>query len=216
MLTARRVGGWRRFFSRLRGPLVGRLHVEVARLTVAGLLLSSVTALFMTASTFDLLPQGSAADVSHPRSAARPVPPPAPWRCCATRRLDDLRELTFPYPGDPTDVFMLKTATGQGYLDQGTGAQLVWADAGLWQRVTETIYMLHTGQGMAWLGLILGLMALGAPFMAVTGLILWVQARRARPRIKANVSGCDRPTPSCWSAAKAAAHGALPQRCMWR
>ncbi len=41
---------------------------------------------------------------------------------------------------------------------------------------------------MAWLGIILGLMALGAPFMAVTGVILWVQARRARPRIKGNVA----------------------------
>ena len=48
--------------------------------------------------------------------------------------------------------------------------------------------MLHTGQGMAWLGMILGLMALGAPFMAATGVILWVQSRRARPRITGNVA----------------------------
>lgn len=83
---------------------------------------------------------------------------------------------------------MLKTDTGEGYLDQGTGAVLIWADASVWQRLNETIYMLHTGQGMAWLGLILGLMALGAPFMAATGLLLWVQARRARPQIKDNVA----------------------------
>lgn len=101
---------------------------------------------------------------------------------------DALRELTFPSPNDATDVFMLKTNTGKGYLDQGTGDILVWADAGTWQRFNETIYMLHTGQGMAWLGVILGLMALGAPFMAVTGVILWVQTRRARPRIKGNIT----------------------------
>ncbi len=187
MLTARRVGGWRRFFSRLRGPLMGRLHVEVARVTVAGLLLSSATALFMTASTFDLLPQNKMPAFPTDVSGQTGATPGTMSMLCDTP-VDSLRELTFPYPDDPTDVFMLKTNLGEGYLDQGTGAMLVWADAGTWQRVSETIYILHTGQGMAWLGLILGLMALGAPFMAVTGVILWVQARRARPRIKGNVA----------------------------
>ena len=51
---------WRRWFTRLRGPLAGRLHVEIARVAVVGLLLSSVTALWMTASTFDLLPDSAA------------------------------------------------------------------------------------------------------------------------------------------------------------
>lgn len=187
MLTARRTGGWRRFFSPLRGPLMGRLHVEVARVTVVGLLLSSVTALFMTASTFDLLPQGSTpafpAEVSGQTGAT-----PGTMALLRDTPVKALRELTFPYPNDPTDVFMLKTGTGEGYLDQGTGAVLVWADVGTWERVSDTVYMLHTGQGMAWLGVILGLMALGAPFMAATGVILWVQARRARPRIKGNVA----------------------------
>ncbi len=187
MLTARRVGGWRRFFSRLRGPLMGRLHVEVARVTVAGLLLSSATAIFMTASTFDLLPQGSPVafpiEVSNQTGAS-----PGTMALLRETPVNTLRELTFPYPGDPTDVFALKTNVGEGYIDQGTGVILVWADAGIWQRLTETIYMLHTGQGMAWLGVILGFMALGAPFMAVTGVILWVQGRRARPRIKGNIA----------------------------
>lgn len=187
MLTARRTGGWRRFFSRLRGPLTARLHVEVARVTVAGLLLSSATALFMTASTFDWLPRGSApafpSQVSGQTGAT-----PGTMALLRDTPVEALRELTFPYPDDPTDVFKLKTNTGEGYLDQGTGEMLIWADAGTWQRFSETIYMLHTGQGMASLGLILGLMALGAPFMAVTGVILWVQARRARPRITGNVA----------------------------
>ncbi len=187
MLTFRRVGGWRRFFSRLRGPLTGRLHVEVARMTVAGLLLSSATALFMTASTFDLLPQGRVpafpTETSQQTGAT-----PGTMSLLRETRVETLRALTFPYPNDPTDVFTLKTTAGEGYIDQGTGGMLVWTDAGLWHRVNETIYMLHTGQGMAWLGVILGLMALGAPFMAVTGVVLWVQARHARPQIKGNVA----------------------------
>ncbi len=188
ILTARRVGGWRRMVSRLRGPLSGRLHVEVARVSVAGLLLSSVTALLMTASTFGLVP----ADRSPPGIPAA-VSGQIGAVVSAIPLLRDtpvavLRELTFPDRGDPTDVFALNTASGAGMLDQGTGATLAWADHGPWQRLTETIYLLHTGQGAAWLGLILGLMALGVPVMAGTGAIIWVHALRARPRVRGNAA----------------------------
>jgi sulfite reductase (NADPH) flavoprotein alpha-component len=186
-LTARRVGGWRRFFCRLRGPLLKRLHIEVARVGVAGLMLSSVTALFMTASTFDLLPTGSTP--AFPSETSNQIgADPAAMSALRETPVNAMRELTFPYPGDPTDVFSLKTASGEGYLDQGTGELLIWADAGFWQRLTETIYMLHTGQGMAWLGVILGVMTLGAPFMAVSGVIIWVQGRHTRPRINGNIA----------------------------
>jgi sulfite reductase (NADPH) flavoprotein alpha-component len=98
----------------------------------------------------------------------------------------ELRELSFPYPGDATDVFTLKTDRGTGYLDQGDGALLAWADLTGWERVSETIYMLHTGQGAATLGLVLGLMALGVPAMGATGVLVWLAGRRGRPRIRGN------------------------------
>ena len=46
--------------------------------------------------------------------------------------------------------------------------------------------MLHTGQGAATLGLVLGLMALGVPAMGGTGVLIWLAGRRARPRIRGN------------------------------
>jgi len=187
MLTARRVGGWRRFFSRLRGPLAGRLHVEVARICVAGLLLSATTALFMTASTFGIIPEGATPDFPQEVSGETGANPGS-MPLLRETNVNALRELTFPYPDDPTDVFTLSTSTGEGYLDQGNGTVLAWIDSGPVQRFTETIYMLHTGQGLATLGLVLGLMALGAPFMAITGVIIWAGHRRARPRIKGNVA----------------------------
>ncbi len=186
MLTRRRVGGWRRIFARLRGPLIGRLHVEVARLTVAGLLLSSITGLFMTASTFGLVPAGGGPPAFPTGISGQTGAVPDAMSLLRDTPVAALRELTFPYPSDPTDVFALKTASGAGYLDQGTGVTLAWVDHDAWQRLSETIYMLHTGQGAAWLGLILGLMVLGAPVMAMTGITLWVRARNARPRIKGN------------------------------
>jgi sulfite reductase (NADPH) flavoprotein alpha-component len=100
----------------------------------------------------------------------------------------ELRSLAFPAFGDAADVFTVKTDRGAGTLDQGTGALLAWSDLTGWQRISETIYMLHTGQGVAGLGLILGLMALGVPIMMATGAILWLAGWRARPRIRGNAT----------------------------
>lgn len=102
--------------------------------------------------------------------------------------VSELRSLAFPDPADATDVFTLKTDRGTGHLDQGTGALLAWSDPSAWQRVSETIDMLHTGRGAAALGLVLGLMALSVPVMAGTGFVLWFAGWRARPRIRGNVA----------------------------
>jgi sulfite reductase (NADPH) flavoprotein alpha-component len=185
LLVVRRVGGWHHWFARLRGPLAGRLHVEIARIAVVGLFLSSTTALWMTASTFDLLPGGGVpampVEVSGETGFA-----PGQMAILAETPVTELRELSFPYPGDATDAFTLKTDRGTGYLDQGTGALLAWTDLTGWERVSETIYMLHTGQGAATLGFVLGLMALGVPAMGMTGVVVWLAGRRGRPRIRGN------------------------------
>ena len=185
-LVARRMGGWRRWFAPLRGPFAGRLHVELARVAVAGLALSGVTALWMTASTFDLLPD----------DAARPADPAAvsgqvgyPLDQMAGLRaqpVDSFRKLSFPYADDAQDVFALATDAGSGLIDQGTGEVLTWAALTPWERLSETIYMLHTGQGAAVLGLVLGVLALAVPVMGATGALVWVAGRRGRPRLRDN------------------------------
>ncbi|WP_453997908.1 PepSY domain-containing protein [Afipia felis] len=187
VLGARRAGGWRRWFAPLRGSLSGRLHVEIARLTVVGLLLSSATALWMTASTFDLLPDGSTSPVMQTQASGRNGATLAAMESLRQIPVTELRSLSFADPGEPTDVFTLKTDQGTGYIDQGTGALLAWSDLTGWQRLSETIYMLHTGRGASALGLLLGIMALGVPVMAGTGFVLWLTGRCGRPRIRGNV-----------------------------
>lgn len=188
VLVARRAGGWRRWFAPMRGPLSGRLHVEVARLAVVGLLLSSVTALWMTASTFELLPDDAEVPIMQGKVSGLTGTKVATIKALNGVPAAELRSLSFPVPGDAGDVFTLKTERGAGYIDQGDGRLLAWRDIGGWQRISETIYMLHTGQGAAVLGLVLGLMALGVPVMAVTGLALWLAGARLRPRIRGNAS----------------------------
>ncbi len=186
LLVARRNGGWRRWFARQRGPLAGRLHTEIARIAVAGLALSAVTGLWMSAETFELV-------TIEPASLAAPAPvsgrtglAPAAMPALQATPAAALRELSFPAPNDPQDVLTLKTDQGLGVIDPGTGVLLAWQDAGWPQRLSETIAMLHTGQGAAVLGLVLGLMALGVPVLAVTGALTWLDGRRARPRLQGN------------------------------
>lgn len=186
VLVARRAGGWRRWFVPLRGPLSGRLHVEIARVAVLGLTLSSMTALWMSASTFDLLPIAASApafpsSVSNETGVAL-----ASIDLLVQTPVAELRDLNFPYPGDATDVFTLKTDQGTGYLDQGTGAALGWIDLTRSERVSETIYMLHTGEGAAFLGVVLGLIALGVPVLAATGVLVWMAGQRSKPQIPGN------------------------------
>ena len=185
-LVARRAGGWRRWFSPLKGPLAGRLHVEIARIAVAGLMLSSATALWMSASTFGLLPDEAAALAAPASSSGAPGVPVIDIGVLRNTAVASLRELSFPAQDDPADVFTLITDQGSGYIDQGTGAVLAWSPISGWERISETIYMLHTGQGAATLALLLGLLALGVPVMAGTGIVIWFSARRGRSRIRGN------------------------------
>jgi sulfite reductase (NADPH) flavoprotein alpha-component len=54
------------------------------------------------------------------------------------------------------------------------------------RNVYELIYQLHTGEGLWWLGLPLGLCALCVPLMSVTGILLWWRRRKAAPNIREN------------------------------
>lgn len=185
-LVARRTGGWRRWFARLRGPLAGRLHVELARVAVLGLALSATTALWMTASTFDLLPDGATRPADPAAVSGQMAFPLDQMAALQDMPVSALRKLSFPYAGDAQDVFTLSTDSGTGLIDQGTGALLTWADLTPWQQLSETIYMLHTGQSAAALGLVLGLIALSVPVMGATGALIWAAGRRGRPRLRDN------------------------------
>ncbi|RTM00727.1 MAG: N-acetylglucosamine transferase [Hyphomicrobiales bacterium] len=187
MLVARRAGGWRRWFAQLRGPLAGRVHVELARVAAPGLMLSAVTALWMTASTFGLLPD-KAAVPELPAASGTIGAPLTSMPLLVATPVSSLRELSFPSPEDATDVFTLKTDSGTGYLDQGTGTTLGWSGLSGWARVSETIYMLHTGQGAALLGLLLGFSALAVPVMGATGLLIWLANLKGRPTIRDNAA----------------------------
>ncbi|MCF6303745.1 MAG: PepSY domain-containing protein [Rhodobacteraceae bacterium] len=188
LLLARRMGGWRKVFAPARGTLSSRLHVEAGRLSIVGLVLSSLTAVYLALGTFDILPQETARPAFPSEVSGEMGLAPAEMPALVQVPVSQLRSLTFPYAGDPSDIFTLTTDQGEGYIDQGTGEMLAWDNAGALQKLNEFIYLLHTGEGAWFWGLVLGLIVLGAPVLAVTGLIMWWKARRARPSLPKGVA----------------------------
>ncbi|MGV4791825.1 PepSY domain-containing protein [Rhizobium sp. F40D2] len=176
-LLARRAGGWRHILKPAKGVGDRRFHAAISRLALPGLLLSSLSALWMTASTFGYLPAGAGAPPFPSQVSGAVGAQVASIPLLQETPIDTLRTLSFPAAGDASDVFTLKTAAGEGYIDQGTGKLLAWKDSNQVDRLTDVITMLHTGQGMAWLGLLLGVSALAVPVLSWTGLAAWSKSR---------------------------------------
>ena len=187
LLLARRLGGWRNLLRPLRGSFSQRWHAEVGRLALLGLLLSALSGLYMSATTFGLITDGSQYEPAFPThlsvGTALPV---ANLQALQATDVNDLRELVYPSPGNPQDVFSLRTAQGDGYVDPVSGTLLSWQAHDSMRQAYELIYQLHTGQGLWWLGLPLGLCALCVPLMSVTGILLWWRRRKAGPNIRHN------------------------------
>ncbi len=188
MMLAARLGGWAAILRPVRGTASQRWHAEFGRLALPGLILSALTGCYLSLATFGVLPDGAVAQPSVPTEVNGGPRAPV-GRLAALKAVDlmDLRELTFPSAGDPADVYVLKTAQGIGQVDAATGDLLDYRPHGLGRRVYETIYMLHTGQGLWPLALILGLAALTIPLLSACGALIWWNRRSALPRIGHNV-----------------------------
>jgi sulfite reductase (NADPH) flavoprotein alpha-component len=195
LLFVRRMGGWRQLAGPVRGSTLQRLHNETARVALIGLVLSAATGLLMSLASFGLIPEGGGTD---PLLDLRPSAPGrlAIDRMPALRAIDvaRLQQLKFASPGDPGDVIDVETTDGAGAVDPATGQWL--AEVGLdgWQRLHATVRMLHTGDGLWWLALLLGASSLAVPLLAVTGFLLWRRRRQSMPRLVGNVPAQDADT----------------------
>lgn len=186
-LMVKRLGGWRNFFTPARGRLSQRLHVEASRLAVILLTVTALSGGYLTLVQFGLASDGTSKGFAvYPTSAEGT---PAAIGALSGLRdvpLQNLRRLEFPAKGDPTDVFSLTTAKGQGYVDQVTGQLLDFKPNNFAQSFYQTAYALHSGEGVWWYGLLLGLAALMVPVLGWSGAIVWWKRRTGMPKISGN------------------------------
>ncbi len=187
VLLVRRLGGPMAVFRPIRGTTAQRLHGELGRLVAVGLILSSVTGLWMSASTFGLLPEAGGAAPMVEASGGAPAPI-AGLAGLAAVDVADLRELTFPVPDDRADTWNLRSSAGEARIDPATGVRLAFTPVTTIDRIEAVIRVLHTGRGAWALGLLLGLSAAAVPVFGVTGVVMWWRRRASRPAIVGNVA----------------------------
>ncbi|MFJ2362275.1 PepSY domain-containing protein [Pseudomonas sp. NPDC087697] len=186
-LLAKRLGGWRRMMRPLRGNFNQRWHAEVGRFAILGLLLSALTGMYMSATTFSFISDGMEREPVFPTTiSGGPAASVATLPALLAIDLNDLRELVYPSAGNPDDVFSLRTAQGDGYVDPANGALLSYLPHDRMRSAYEVIYRLHTGESLWWLGLLLGVCALSVPLMSVTGALLWWCRCQSMPKIRHN------------------------------
>lgn len=190
MLLLRRMGGWRRLATRVRGSLAQRIHVLVGRVVLVVLGLTAVTALTMSASTLGLvaLDDGTEPEVvslTNGQTALQAIPG-AQLALLQKLPVQDLRKLNFPDPTDPEDTWKLATGQGEAWIDQYSGQTLAWQATTLAQDIYGWALVLHTGEGAwAW-AVVLGLVGACVLLFWLSGVLIWWQARQLVPKISGN------------------------------
>ncbi|MAY42045.1 MULTISPECIES: PepSY domain-containing protein [unclassified Neptuniibacter] len=188
-MLANRLGSFRQIFRPIKGSFKQQLHCQMGRVIVLGLLLSSVTGLYMSAVSLELLPEPQSIEPSFPESVSGGIPLPTDkLQALKEIPVSELRELVYPYAEDLTDVYTIKTKQGSGFIDQSTGQLLSYQAYGTKQAFYELIFMLHTGEGLWWLGLLLGLCALAVPMMSWTGIQIWWERHKSDTELNNNTA----------------------------
>lgn len=186
VLVQRQLGGWRRLFSRAGGSGMRRWHLELGRIAAAGLLVSSITGVYLSLTGFELVPDGSAQHDTLIAASEGPRRPIQQLQGLAGLNLADLREIVLPYPGDGTDPITVKTERFLRTIDPATGEILREEPHDRAWQVHDLMYQLHTARGMAWLALLLGLSACGGAILSLTGAATWLRKRVGRGGITGN------------------------------
>ena len=189
LMLVKQLGGWTQILKSVQGPRNQRLHSQIGRIAVLGLLLSSITGLYMSAVTFELIPDYQSVEPAFPENVNGGIP--APLNSLSALKaipITELRELVYPYQGDRSDVYSITTNQGSGFVDQSTGQLLSYQGYSNTQKLYEFIYMLHTGEGLWWLALLLGISGLSVPIMAWTGIQIWWRRKQSATTIKNNAN----------------------------
>ncbi len=187
VLLLRRMGGWRRLGARVRGSLAQRIHVVAGRVVLAVLLLTSLTALTMSASTLGLvaLEAGTEPEVASV-AAGQPDLPGAQQALLQNIPVRDLRKLNFPAAADPQDTWKAATRQGEAWIDRYSGQMLASQDTTMAQKVYDWALVLHTGEGAWPWAVVLGFVGASVLLFWWSGVVIWWQARRLVPHITGN------------------------------
>lgn len=188
-MLAKRLGGWRKLFTKSKGKTSSNLHVDISRIIIVALFITALTGTYMSLAKFEFIDDGKGVFLPFPDDIIGTEPTSvANLTALKSTPISNFRELRFPFEDDFFDMFTLTTSDGQGYIDQVSGEFLVFQPNSTARTIYEFFYMLHTGQGLWWLGALLGIAALGLPILAITGTLIWWRRRSTSTNAAGNIA----------------------------
>ena len=215
-MLARSLGGASALLKPIRGDAARRWHGELGRAALVGLLLSSLTAAFLAATTFGVIPMPE----PEPSAVAASGGPAAPIRTLAGLAgadVADLRQLTFPPRNDPVGRV---SACGRPKAKPWSIPPPARRSPSRRRRRSSGSangpMCCTPGRGAWALALALGLTTAAAPGARRDGLHDLAPQASGKACARAGTRPLRRPTRSFWSAAKGPRPGVSPGRCKRR
>ncbi len=177
-LLLRRLGGWRSFFAAMSARDAGGFHSVIGRLSLLPLAITALTAGYLSAQSFSLLPATTMAP-AYPESVEE-LDPVAAWDLIGLQQtpISTVNEVIFPIVEDWFDVWTVRTDAAYVFFDQFTGLELSRDPLPVSTRVMDVIRMLHTGEGAPLWAVVLMVASLCVPAFAVSGVLIWLGGRR--------------------------------------
>lgn len=188
-LMVRRAGGWRYMLAPVSGTGIKALHTAVGRALLVPLAVITVSALYLSALTFDLLSTSTKAPAY--AESLKELDPVDPWDLAALKdiQLSTVTEIVYPIPDDWFDVWAVKTHSEWVFVDQYTGQVLSTEPLPASNRIYDFIMLLHTGKNAWPWAIVLLFASLAVPFFAVTGTVIWLRGKsEGGGRIRHNAS----------------------------
>lgn len=185
-LLARRLGGWHRLLLPIKpGQGLAHWHSVVARWALPVLLVSAGSGLYLAGSSQGWISDGQDMELAYPETVN--ATPAAPGTLSALRNLalQDLRELEFP-SANQASYFTVRTATGEGFVNAGSGNWISYQPHGPARQLYETMYELHSAAGSPMWSLILGAASLACLFLGITGTFAWWRRQRQSRSVAGN------------------------------
>lgn len=180
LLLAQRQGGILKLFTKVQDTdFAQRYHILWGKWLFVPILILSVTGVYLSAEKFSLLPQTG---IEHNWSALpsgklenRPV---KDFEVFKEIRLNDLRNLTFPFSDDPEDHYQMALRNRELLVHQYTG-EVISEVSYPFVRLASLLSMrLHTGEGSVLWSMILLISSLGIPFFIYSGFSMTLKRRR--------------------------------------
>lgn len=186
-LLARRLGGWHRLLLPIKpGQGLAHWHSVVARWALPVLLVSAGSGLYLAGSSQGWINDGQDVELAYPESVdAAPAAAPGTLSALRNLALQDLRELEFP-SANQASYFTVRTATGEGFVNAGSGNWISYQPHGPARQLYETMYELHTAAGSPMWSLILGAASLACLFLGITGTFAWWRRQRQSRSVAGN------------------------------